>query len=222
MASPGSQKAEPGRPAQRSDARTNRARIIAAARASFADRGIDVPLSAIARRAGVGPATLYRHFATRDALLTEVFAGQLAACDALLDEALQDPDPWRGFCVLLHSVAMLQVEERAFTDALLTRLAGTEGHERLLGAAEEKLRHLVVKAQRAGQLRRDFDPGDVTALIAANGGLVHTLGDEAPAAIRRQLAYLLQAFRADSPGADAAGPLPPVPQIGLGHLHRCR
>ncbi|MEE2045582.1 helix-turn-helix domain-containing protein, partial [Nocardiopsis tropica] len=61
----------------RSDARHNRRRIMEAAREAFAERGIDVPMVAIARRAGVGPATLYRRFPTRETLVAEVFADEM-------------------------------------------------------------------------------------------------------------------------------------------------
>jgi AcrR family transcriptional regulator len=84
----------------RTDARHNRDRILAAARVAFETRGIDVPMAAIARRAGVGVATLYRRFPTRDALVTEVFEEQFRACAGLVDDALADDDPWRGFAEL--------------------------------------------------------------------------------------------------------------------------
>lgn len=80
----------------RSDAQDNRDRILAVAREAFAAEGLDVPMRALARRAGVGPATLYRRFPTKEALVVEVFAEQMAACTAAVDAGLADPDPWRG------------------------------------------------------------------------------------------------------------------------------
>ncbi len=87
-----------GTPAQgqRADARHNRARHLQAAREAYALNGTDVPSGAIARRAGVGSATLYRHFPTRSSLIAAAFSEQLAQCVAALNEALQDDDPWRG------------------------------------------------------------------------------------------------------------------------------
>src|SRR5690242_18254064 len=81
----------------RADAARNRSQIVEAARDLFRTRGIDVPLSTVARRAGVGVATLFRRFPTREALVNEVFAEQIVRCEAVLEEAVAEPDPWCGF-----------------------------------------------------------------------------------------------------------------------------
>lgn len=69
----------------RSDALDNRERILDAARAAFAAEGMNVPMREIARRAGVGPATLYRHFPAKQMLATKAFTDQLCACRAIVD-----------------------------------------------------------------------------------------------------------------------------------------
>lgn len=200
---------------RRSDARVNRERILVAARAAFAERGIDVPLTAIARRAQVGPATLYRHFPTRGALVVEAFAEQFDACEAVLDEALADPDPWHGLCTVLTTVSQLQTADRGFTNAFLSRFADAVDYDRRLAGAERKLAGLVERAQRSGQLRADCAVSDLIVVLVANGGLVDTLGAEAPAAIRRLVGLLLRSFR-----ADGAGSLPPPAAIGLEQVHQ--
>ncbi|MDQ3787939.1 MAG: TetR/AcrR family transcriptional regulator, partial [Actinomycetota bacterium] len=101
----------------RADARLNRDRILDAARQAFAARGLDVPMAAIARRAGVGVATLYRRFPTREALITAVFGDQLTHCLSVVDDALADPDPWRGFCSAIERVCAMQVADRGFSAA---------------------------------------------------------------------------------------------------------
>lgn len=73
----------------RSDALDNRERILDAARALFSADGLNVPMREIARRAGVGPATLYRHFPTKQMLVADAFADQLRACRAIVDEGAQ-------------------------------------------------------------------------------------------------------------------------------------
>ena len=80
----------------RADAERNRQRIIEAARAVFAEAGLDVPLEAIAQRAGVGIATLYRRFPTRDDLVAASFAPRMAEYIAAVDEALRAADTWAG------------------------------------------------------------------------------------------------------------------------------
>lgn len=206
----------PAKP-QRSDARHNRERILDAARAAFTAQGIDVPLTAIARRAGVGPATLYRHFPTRSALVTEAFAGQLAECVALLDDALADPDPWRGFCSMIEQVCAMQAADRGFTAAFLSKFPDAVDHERERRRAEVGIAELVRRAQESGQLRGDFDPADITLLMLANSGVADGAGEQrlADAASRRLVGYLLQSFRA-SDGA----PLPPAAPVDLDQVHR--
>src|SRR5690242_2170061 len=86
----------------RSDARDNRERILAIARLAFATEGLDVPIREIARRAQVGVATVYRRFPTKEALLAEAFAEQMAVCSAVVEEGLAAADPWRGFCLVVE------------------------------------------------------------------------------------------------------------------------
>ncbi|TDD13725.1 TetR/AcrR family transcriptional regulator, partial [Nonomuraea diastatica] len=181
----------------RADALHNRNRILEAAREAFAARGLDVPMAAIARRAGVGVATLYRRFPTRESLIVEVFADELSVCASAVDESLADPDPWRGFRTFIEKVATMQVVERGFSVALLTRFSAVEGAEDVRVRAERSFAELVRRAKAAGRLRADFDRSDLTLLLMANGGLATGPPEARLAASRRHVAYLLQAFRAD-------------------------
>ncbi|MEU0135148.1 helix-turn-helix domain-containing protein [Streptomyces sp. NPDC006296] len=197
----------------RSDARENRERILAAAREAYALQGIDVPMAAIARRAKVGVATLYRRFPTRAALVSEAFSEQLAHCVALLDEGLNDPDPWHGFCSVVEQVCMMQATERGFTEAFLSQFPDHAGYAEGRRRAEEGLALLVRRAKDCGRLRQDFDVRDITLLMLANCGAGAGAGADAPAATRRLVAYLLQSFRAET-----AAPLPPPAPLGLDRI----
>src|SRR6185437_11714807 len=104
--------------ALRSDAQRNRDRILAAARVIFAEHGLDAPMNEIARKAGVGIATLFRRFPTRDDLVAAVFADRMTAYAAAIDVALQDPDPWHGFCEYVRTICAMQASDRGFTDVL--------------------------------------------------------------------------------------------------------
>ncbi|NBE96069.1 TetR/AcrR family transcriptional regulator [Nonomuraea sp. KC401] len=207
----------------RADALHNRNRILEAAREAFGARGLDVPMAAIARRAGVGVATLYRRFPTRESLVEEVFADELNVCSSAIDDALADADPWRGFCTVIEQVTTMQVVERGFSAALLTRFTaegtveGTEegtveGAEDVRARSEQRLAELVRRAKAAGRLRADFDRSDLTLLLMANGGLAAGSTEVRLAASRRHVAYLLEAFRADRTAP--AGPLPPPAPLG--------
>src|SRR3569833_578980 len=108
----------------RSDAQDNRERILCSARALFAAEGLNVPMREVARLAGVGPATLYRRFPTKQLLVTEAFTDQMRACQAIIDEGLADPDPWRGFRLVIERICELHAHDRGFTEAFVSAFPG--------------------------------------------------------------------------------------------------
>ncbi|MFD4476727.1 TetR/AcrR family transcriptional regulator [Streptomyces sp. NPDC058471] len=198
----------------RADARRNRERVLVAARAVFAEHGIDAPMATVARRAGVGVATLYRHFPTRDALVKGAFAHQMATCARALTEALSAPDPWQGFQHLVETVCALQREERGFPAAFLAAFPeSTSEHAQSRQRVERDFTALVRRAQASGALRADFHPSDLAVILLAHCGLVTALPDDG-AASRRLVAYLLQSFRTDP----ANEPLPPPTGLTLRSL----
>ncbi|MFD8783921.1 TetR/AcrR family transcriptional regulator [Kitasatospora sp. NPDC059599] len=202
-------------PGQRADARHNRARLLQAAREAYALDGTDVSSGAIARRAGVGAATLYRHFPTRDSLIAAAFSERLGQCVAVLDEALQDDDPWRGLRTVLTTVSTMQVRDRGFSAAFLSRFPDAPDVRRERARAEAGLARLVQRAKDTGQLRKDFDPSDVTLLLLANEGVLRESPAASTAASRRLLAYFLQScLPTDGP------PLPRPAPLRLDDLYR--
>ena len=103
---------------QRADARRNRKRILAAAREQFAEHGLDVHVEQIARAAGVGVGTVYRHFPAKEDLL-QALADERFACFAEnAREALDDPDPWNGFCEFMRESGRVTAEDRALSEAM--------------------------------------------------------------------------------------------------------
>jgi AcrR family transcriptional regulator len=204
-----------GAPTLRADALHNRQRIVEVARQTFAALGLDVPMAAIARRAGVGVATLYRRFPTKESLVTEAFAEQFAACASVVDDALADPDPWHGFCVVIEKVCAMQAVDRGFTAAFMSAFPDAVSVDAERARAERGIAELIERAKRTGRLRADFVPDDLTLLLMANGGLVTESTEAALAASRRLVAYLLQSFRAET-----AEPLPPATPLGLHHVLR--
>src|ERR1700738_4378345 len=99
-----SQCAAPAERPMRADARRNEQRLLAAASAAFGEHGTNTSLDDIARRAGVGIGTLYRHFATREALAEAVYRDQIEALCAQADELLTWPSPAEALAIWLRAV----------------------------------------------------------------------------------------------------------------------
>ncbi|WP_432757843.1 TetR/AcrR family transcriptional regulator [Saccharopolyspora erythraea] len=155
----------------RSDAHDNRERILDAARALFAAEGLNVPMREIARRAGVGPATVYRRFPTKRMLVAEVFAGQVRVCRALVDEGTADPDPWRGFRLVIEKTCEMHARDRGFTEAFMSACPDAED---LASDREHALKAVAEVARRAkatGNLRPDFVLDDLVLMLMANRGI---------------------------------------------------
>jgi len=152
---------------QRADARDNRERAVAAAREAFAAAGLEVPMREVARRAGIGVATLYRHFPTRTDLVTAVLAERVEACSAQVRQALDDPDPWRALSGIVLAFADRQIHDQALNEALLG--SGDLVDERRDHA--RALNELVARARAAGVLRDGVDADDVRAGLLAIASL---------------------------------------------------
>jgi AcrR family transcriptional regulator len=187
----------------RSDARDNRHRILAATRAAVAADGARVSVRDVADRAGVGAATLYRHFPTKQILVTTAFTERMAACGALLERGLADPDPWHGFSTAVEEVSVLHALDQGFSTAFRT------AYPQAVDVVPERDRglraftRLARRAQRAGVLRADLVPDDLVLLLMANRGVRAGSPAATAAAARRLAALLLQSLQAPR------APLPP-------------
>jgi AcrR family transcriptional regulator len=190
----------------RSDARDNRKLILDAARTLFAAEGLDIPMREVARRAGVGPATLYRHFPTKQALVAEAFTEQMRACHSIVDEGLADPDPWHGVCLVIDKICALHARDRGFTAAFISAYPGALDFAADREYALRAVARLARRAQDAGRLRPDFVLDDLILMLMANGGIRTSSPAAAVAASRRFAALAIQAFQA----APQAAPLPPA------------
>jgi AcrR family transcriptional regulator len=196
----------------RRDARENRDRILRAARAAFAELGMDAGVEEIAVRAGVGVGTLYRRFPTKDALIDAVFEEHLEQIVRTAEAALADPDAWAAFVGYLTSVVELQVADRGLSDILGARLRD----ERLIAKARTRLRplveRLIARAQDAGTLRPDVVYEDVSVLLWTTGRVVDATRDVDQTFWQRYLALHVDGLRAGS-----ATPLPRPPLTAARH-----
>jgi AcrR family transcriptional regulator len=180
----------------RSDVVDNRARILGAARAVFTAEGLTAPVHAVARRAGVGPATLYRHFPTKRDLVTAAFADRLHACETIVDQGLADPDPWRGLRTVLTEICVLHAQDHAFTSTVLAAYpdavdAAVGRRHALTGVTE-----LTRRAKSTGRLRPDVVVDDLILMIMANNGIQAASPAARVAASRRFATLAIEALRA--------------------------
>jgi AcrR family transcriptional regulator len=150
----------------RADARRNRARILEVANAVFAAEGLAVPIDEIARRAGVGAGTVYRHFPTKESLFEAIALERLERIVGEARSLSAADDPGAAFFGFFASAVRSGLANKALADALaaagIDRDAVVEAVEKdLLGAIGKLLR----RAQRAGAVRGDVDAEDVKSLI---------------------------------------------------------
>lgn len=183
-------------PRLRADARENRDRILEAARALFAERGLEASMRDVARYAEVGPATLYRRFPTKQALIDDVFADELRACRQIVLDGCADPDPWHGFASVIERLTVLNVQNQGFVDAFMSANphSPTFAHHRV--ALLRRLRTLVTRAKRDGRLRPDFVLDDLTLVLLACRGLSAAAPANRTPAARRFAALALDGFKA--------------------------
>lgn len=182
----------------RADAALNRDRIVDAAVELFRARGIAVPLDEVARRAGVGVATLYRRFPTRADLAAATFERNLSRYTEAVDRALVDPDPWQGFRTLVYELCQLQANDAGLRELLTMSFPASSIIEKRSGEALGKLGVLIARAQQAGALHPDLVAGDVVVMLLANAGVVSATSDSesTPGAEpwRRFAALIVNAF----------------------------
>jgi AcrR family transcriptional regulator len=184
----------------RADAERNRAAIVAAAREVFAEQGIQAPLEEIAARAGVGIATLYRRFPTREQLVEAALAEKIAEYAAAAADALAEPDVRTGFVGFVTRICELQAGDRGLADLLSMELPAHPQTEQVRAAANQTVIRLVERAKAAGVLRADFVGEDLLLLLMANATIAHVTHQDAPDAWRRFAALALDAFlRTDAP-----------------------
>jgi AcrR family transcriptional regulator len=176
----------------RADAARNRDKLLAAAAKEFAERGLDVPLEHIARRAEVSIGTLYAHFPTREAFFDAIFPVRLAQLDAMAEAALADPDPWHGFVGYLDGVFTLHAKDRGLSDALVRQYPRAVEVSAACHRGATYVERIVNRAKESGQLRADFEMADMTALVLAMSQVVR----ETPDAWQRFLTFFLDGLRA--------------------------
>ncbi|MEA2246624.1 MAG: hypothetical protein QOH46_1153 [Solirubrobacteraceae bacterium] len=146
----------------RADARRNRERILDAARGACAEHGAAVQMDDVAGRAGVGVGTVYRHFATKEALIEALVAEKLRMFVQYAREALEVDDPWEAITGLLRRDAEMMAADAGLRDAFA--VVGYAGEER--GQLDALGAQLIARGQAAGVLRADLRVDDIPMLMS--------------------------------------------------------
>ncbi len=178
--------------ALRADAQRNLDRVLDAAAQAFAEKGPDVSVDEIARRAGVGHGTVFRRFPNKEALIGAVVCARLNALADTAEALLKEPEPGEAFETFVWEVAETHERDRALFEGIprcieLPEVAAAKA--RLHGCGEE----LVARAQEAGSLRRDIGADDVPVLIGS--AIVGSLQAGDPEAWRRYIRVVLDGLR---------------------------
>jgi AcrR family transcriptional regulator len=186
----------PPRP-MRADARRNYEKLIAAGREAFTEDGSSASLEEIARRAGVGIGTLYRHFPTRQALLEAVYVEEVEAlCRSAED--LRDREPWDALVAWLHRFVEYVGTKEALREELFAYVDHDADvfqhcHKMFYGAGEP----LLARAQEAHLVRDDTDITEVVRMVAG----IAKIQSATPEQIDRVLDMALDGLRYRAPGA---------------------
>ncbi|HEY8778007.1 MAG TPA: helix-turn-helix domain-containing protein [Gaiellaceae bacterium] len=175
----------------RADAQRNLERILEAARAVFAEEGLEASVADVAHRAGVGTATIFRRFPTKDDLVAAMLERELETVVARAQAAAETKDPAAALAEFFSAAVETFVEDRCFCEASGGDLFERPRMQELLGELIAALDQLLGRARAAGAIRRDVVAEDIGFLINAIGLGGVRLEHTAPGAWRRYVEIVL-------------------------------
>ncbi|MFI1912745.1 TetR/AcrR family transcriptional regulator [Nocardia sp. NPDC020380] len=171
---------EPTR-APRKDQLRNRRKLLDAARAAFTEQGAEVGIEAIARRAGVGATTFYRHFPTKEAIVEQLLAELTEGAREVADRAAAMPDDRQAFTTVFTEGCVLDPADLRLFDVLCR--TGTAAAAQGRRATVDLIAPVAHRAQRAGLLREDVTVDDIAAFMR--------MADSADTPEQRRLAHTI-------------------------------
>jgi AcrR family transcriptional regulator len=179
----------------RADARRNREAVIAAAKKLFADRGLDAQMPDVAKAAGVGVGTVYRHFPTKDDLIAALVAERFERLAEKAREDLELGDGWEGISDFIRFSAEIQADDRGLCEVMGSRPEVMDAAARGVGLPELCDR-LVKRAQRSGKLRRDLVWEDIPMIACGLGRITQATVGPATGRWPRLVEIVLDGLRA--------------------------
>ncbi len=187
----------------RADARRNREKVLAAARAVFSEHGREAQMDDVARRAEVGVGTVYRHFPTKEALIEALMVDSFEAIAAQATAALAIEDPWEAFTSVLWTGAEIMAGDRALSEVFASIPGAMDAASKTVEGLQESVGEIMRRAQAAGALREDALLDDVPMIMCGIGSATKK-EHQCSAPWRRHLGILIDGLRASS----ANEPLP--------------
>jgi len=184
----------------RADARRNRQKVLAAARAVFAEHGREAQMDDVARHAEVGVGTVYRHFPTKEALIEALVVDSFDAIAAQATAALEIEDPWEAFATVLWRGAEIMAGDRALSEVFASIPGAMDGSGPTIEGLRESIATIMERAQAAGVLREDAELDDIPMLMCGIGSATKK-EHRCSAPWRRHLAIVLDGLRA-SPASE--------------------
>jgi AcrR family transcriptional regulator len=188
---------EPASRPLRKDAARNRALLVQAAREVFAERGLDASLDDVARRAGLGVGTAYRHFANKYELARAIFTDAIDQIIVKAEDAARLDDPWDGLVAFLEATAEAQTADRGLREVLMG-VHDPDDMKRVNERITAALATTVERAKQAGAVRPDIELSDIGVVVLMLCMVADVTGDFAPDLWRRYLPMLLDSLRSGS------------------------
>lgn len=181
----------------RADARRNREKVVSAAAEAFAESGLDAQVEDIARRAGVGVGTLYRHFPTKDALVDALAEDHFHRLADTVEAALDEPgDGWERFAATIWRIAKTVAADVAWCEIVgghpTAVQTASRGQHRLAAATSA----LLARAQESGAMRPDVTFADISTIMCGFGHIAAAQRAGAQLDWERYLAIALDGLRA--------------------------
>jgi AcrR family transcriptional regulator len=181
----------------RADARRNREKVLAAARAVFSEHGREAQMDDVARRAGVGVGTVYRHFPTKEALIEALMVDAFRTIADEAQCALEIEDPWEALTTVLWRAAETMSADRALSEVFASIPGAMETAMPTIAGLTEAVETIMRRAQDARVLRPDAIIDDIPMLMCGIGSATKK-EHRCPDAWRRHLSIVLDGLRATS------------------------
>jgi len=180
----------------RKDAARNRELILEAARDLFQQRGLSASLNDIAHHAGVGVATVYRHFPDKDQLVEGLFEQRIEDLVTRMEQALADPDPWHGLTSFIRYSCDMQACDHGIKDLLTGGHVGLQRISKIRARLMPMGEELVRRAHVCGRLREDIHAPDLPLIQAMMSSLIDASAEIEPALYRRYLDIMIRGIAA--------------------------